>query len=547
MNLRLRLPSPIDVALTVLIAGGLFLLFFHPAILDVRNVGWLLRGSDNGENALGMHAWLADPARHGLTTGLLNAPDGVTLLFTDSNPLIGLIVLPVARAVGGDLQFLGPWYLLCLVLHVAFARALLAPFAPNRVTLWAGVALMTLLPTLYVREIHANLFAHWIILWALWIFVEPRRARDWRLWLAVLGLTALVHSYLLVMVLAIWGSALLEDFVIARAAGDEGVARRRVRVVASGVAGLALVAAIMALMIDRGGLVSSGTFGRFGMPIDAPWNPGIGMMSTLMPIIPQAIDRQLEASQYLGAGLLLLIVAAPFIAGRTAKIEAITGLHRRLKWLIPALVVLTLVAVSKRVDFAGHTLFTLPMSPKMMALIDPVRASSRLFWPVAYVLVLVGVTMADRLSARRATLLLGAAVILQLIDTAGLGAYSRQQNAIAASGVKYARTRDPRWAGAIAGARDVTFIPAKATDDLALYQEVAWRAVDARRSIRLVYAARTSQATEARLASEARAFDAGQLDPHRLYVLLPRAKVPAGAAGRLAVLDGVRVLLPLTT
>ena len=135
MTLRDRLPARIDVALTIIVAAALFLYFFTPAILDVRNVGWLLRGTDNGENALGLHAWLADPHRHGFTTGLLNAPDGVTLLFTDSNPLLAMIVGPVARAVGGDLQFVGWWYLLCLVLQLVFARLLLEPYAPGRLTL----------------------------------------------------------------------------------------------------------------------------------------------------------------------------------------------------------------------------------------------------------------------------------------------------------------------------------------------------------------------------------------------------------------------------
>ena len=95
MTLRDRLPARIDVALTIIVAAALFLYFFTPAILDVRNVGWLLRGTDKAENARGLHAWLADPHRHGFTTGLLNAPDGVTLLFTDSNPLLAMIVGPV--------------------------------------------------------------------------------------------------------------------------------------------------------------------------------------------------------------------------------------------------------------------------------------------------------------------------------------------------------------------------------------------------------------------------------------------------------------------
>ena len=72
----------------------LFAAFFHWAMLDIANVAWLLRGSDNGENALGLHAFLHDPAPGFLRTHLLGAPEGVGLLFTDSNPLLGLLTFP---------------------------------------------------------------------------------------------------------------------------------------------------------------------------------------------------------------------------------------------------------------------------------------------------------------------------------------------------------------------------------------------------------------------------------------------------------------------
>ena len=105
----------------LLLPLALFLALFHPATLDIGNAGWLIRGSDNGENALGMHAWLHDPAPGVLRTHLLTAPEGVPLLFTDSNPLIGAVMRPIASLLPADAQFVGPWILLCLFLQVFFA------------------------------------------------------------------------------------------------------------------------------------------------------------------------------------------------------------------------------------------------------------------------------------------------------------------------------------------------------------------------------------------------------------------------------------------
>jgi hypothetical protein len=63
--------------------------------------------------------------------------------------------------------------------------------------------------------------------------------------------------------------------------------------------------------------------------------------------------------------------------------------------------------------------------------------------------------------------------------------------------------------------------------------------------VRLAYTARDTFVTKRRLAAEHADFVAGRLDSERLYVLTASAAVPAAARGRLAVLDGVRVVLPV--
>lgn len=531
---------PADLALLVPCAIILFWMFFHFAMLDPGNVGWLLRGSDNGENALGLHAWLNDPTTRFWQTRMLNAPDGVALLFTDSNPLLATIVAPFAGVLGREFQVAGPWLLACLVLHLGMARALLAQFAPNRTLLWLGVLLLSLLPSLYLRQIHVNLCAHWLILWALWIYVDPRRAGDWRYWIALLPTAALIHSYLLVMVAAIWASAVLER--LARASGGWAA---RFRLLAGAAIVVVAVGTVVAVLVDRGGFVATGTFGRFGMPLDAPWNPAIPGLSRFLPAVAQAPDRQLEAFQYLGAGLLLVIAAMPVALVVTRSVDpSPDSLHRRLYWLVPAGIVLSGLAISHRVDFAGATLVTLPLSPRMLDALDPIRASARLFWPVAYGLLFAAITALYRLPAAPARLMLATALSIQLLDIAGVARLTRTATAAAEDRSQWKRTTDPRWQAAIAAAEDVTIMPPDATRQLDLFQEIAWRAIDAGRPVRLVYAARTNQRTRDRLAVEQRRFAEGRLAPRRLYVLLPEAPVPRVGRDRLRLLDGVRVILP---
>ena len=516
-----------------LIPVGLYLALFDPVTLDPRAVGWLIRGTDNGENALGLHAFLRDPAGGWWpATTLLNAPEGVTLLFTDSNPLVALILRPFAGWLPPDVQAVGPWILACLLLHALFAALLLRDHAPSFVALWCGVALFLLLPTLANRFLHANLMAHWLILWSLWLFLDPRRAGSLRWWAAAMIVAALVHNYLLLMVAAIFASAMIERFV----AGDR---RTRLRLAAGSLAILMAVALIARAHGAGGGYEVTGSYGAFAMSLDALWNPANPSYSTFLPATPQRQGRGFEGFQYLGLGLLVLLPAA--LAVRLRQGAEGSGL-RRLVWLAPALLVLTLLAITPSVDIAGQKLLRLPIPARLDAPLDMVRASGRLFWPAAYVLVLVAVRFAFRLRHDRATLLLASVTALQLLDLSGL---IRAVHAASADRrPTYVRTPSPRWDMLIAAAGDVTLAPADAIADLQLYQELAWRAMSLGRPVRHVYAARTSLATRTRLMHEDLDFAHGRLYPRRLYVLLPGTPLPPGAGRRLVTVDGIRVLAP---
>lgn len=518
----------------LLLPVALFLALFPAAILDITNAGWLIRGTDNGENALGLHAWLQDPAPGLLRTHLLNAPEGVPLLFTDSNPLLGLLLKPLAPLLPADAQFVGPWFLLCLFLQVFFAWLLLRRHAPSSIALWCGVVLLAALPTLLNRFIHANLFAHWLILWTLWRFSDPERAGSNRGWAVLIALTALIHSYLLVMVGAIWASAMLERFVSAHAA--------RWRLAAGSAAILVMVAALAWLLGAGEPHVPAGNYGAFAMPLDALVNPGNEAYSRLLPSTEQRLGRGFEGFQYLGLGLLLLLPVAALTAWSHAAPPAERDLLRRFAWLVPAMIVLTLLAISNYPDVAGVALPRLHLPTAITDALDPVRASGRLFWPVSYLLILVALLAVFRLGAGTAGAVLATLLAVQMIDLSGLFSTVRHVTAEASARQLYVRTPDPAWDRVIAEARDVTLMPPRATDDLSLFQEIAWRAAKLGRPVRLVYAARDPLPTLRRLDAEHAAFLRGELVPGRLYVLLPGAPIPRAAAARATRIDGVRLI-----
>lgn len=536
------MPAPLlrFLALSAIVAGA-FLAWINPATLDIANVGWVLSGQDWGPNALGLAAYLRAGNWPGTGTPLVLAPEGIHLLMMDSNPLLGLLLKPFAPLLPAGVQFIGWWLLISLALHVRFAWLLLRDRAPDFSSAWLGTALLTLLPALYNRSVHSNLCSHWLILWALWIFLDRDRSRRWTQWLAVIGVAGLVHSYMLLLVGAIWGSAMLREI-----ATGSGADRRRaaglIGVVMAGVAGLALLHGL------ADPPVSTGTYGAFPMALDALINPANPGYSLFFPSTLNDQGRGFEGYQYLGAGLILLVVVAmaSVIIGRKKSLPAssVAIPTVELRWLLPAYAALTLLAITNGVLFQGEQVLFVPLPRALIDLLDVVRASGRLFWPVAYTLIYVAILLAYRLERR--TLLLAAALVLQIADMTPMLVALRGLTARAAQPGTYQLTRDPRWDQVIASASAIEMQPPDPFRNLKLIEEIGWRAMLACRPMRHMYVSRVPQSAQQRINADRRAFLAGQIDPTRLYILYQGETAPAALAPRVRMLDGIAFIPPAT-
>lgn len=523
-----RIAPPLSL---LALASLMFGAWMHWQVVDPRNFGWLLVGDDRGQSAAGTAAYLrAATGWPGLRQPLLASPEGMTLLFTDSIPLIGLLAKPFAAWLPHDIQFLGPWLLLCVVLQAVFGWLLLRPRAPDALSAWIGTALLVLMPMLVNRYGHASLCAQWLVLWALWVLVDPERSRRPLWWVAVLGVAAMIHMYLLLMVTGIWGSAMF-----ARLWRETG----RGRTLAGALPVVAVVAAILVWHgVFAGSYASTGTYGAFPMALDAWWNVANPGYTALLPASEGHDGRGYEGLQYLGAGLLALVVVAgvAVVRDRTTARDA-----QRLAWLVPVFAIVLIVAVGPQPYWRSLPLTTFALPQRIVDLLDPVRAAGRLMWPATYAIALAAILIV--LCLRHATLVLAGALMLQIVDLAPMLAAVRATSAAAAEPETWRRTRDPRWQTLVERAGAVQFEPAEPFRDLAVLEEVAWRAIQACRPVRYYYASRESVATRARIDADTAAFLAGQVDPTRLYVLLD-GHAPAALAGRVRRLDGIAIIPP---
>lgn len=534
-----RLPTYVAATL---IPVGIFLYFFHWQVLIPTNVTWLLHG-DWGAHVIGWNAFRHDDWRWPLgVTKLLAWPNGVPVTYTDSNPLLCLLLKPFSAILPEPFQFTGPWLFSCILLQFWTAYALLSGDVLNRGLRLIGAALLTIVPTLINRMGHADLCAHWTILLALHAFLNVERpGRRDLLYGVVLVISALVHPYLLVMNASIWGTDVLRrGWTLSRdrdLAGCGALAARSAAVAAAPVAALWAVGGLGGYQGDAGG------FGYYSMALDALFNPGTAGYSRFFPSRPQGPGQIFEGFQYLGAGLIALVVAAlATLATRAGRAQ----LWRMswLAWLAPALFVLFALALSDHVLFHGHVVARISYKWIPFHLTSTFRSSGRLFWPCAYVLILVALKLVFQLPRLWPFAIGLAALALQFADLPGFTSASRSQTEAAPAGNQFVRTPSPKWQALIASAEVVEFQPPDPHVDEGAFYEIAWRASSMKRPVNVMYTARVKPEQLAFETASRSEFLLGRLNPKHLYIVTDGC-VPSGFdMSRLKQVNRVVVIPP---
>ena len=118
--------------LGALLGAAVFLLVYGLAPLDVANDAFCRGGYIEKDIQQHYAGWLFyRSSALGWPLGVtqaVNAPQGVSVAYTDSIPLLAVLCRPLAAALGGTFQYFGWFTLVCFALQGGFA-ALLAAFA----------------------------------------------------------------------------------------------------------------------------------------------------------------------------------------------------------------------------------------------------------------------------------------------------------------------------------------------------------------------------------------------------------------------------------
>jgi len=533
-------PRLAEWLLLALFATLLYLHAFGSATLDPRNTAWLLSG-DPAQHYLGWYffrneAWQW-PLGHIAGFGL---PEGSSIALTDAIPLLALLFKPFSPWLPENFQYFGLWMLACFILNGIFGLQLLARLTADRLLRLFGAAFFILSPPLLFRgHGHESLMAQWLILAGLKTCLDGWRWQSWGVWGS---LAALIHPYLLLMVLGLMSASALQAGWVLRSHARLQLLRE----------GFALVALLLLLLWQAGylggasgGMAGSG-YGYYSMNALTWFDPIWGASRFLKPhdFHPDFLPYgQYEGLAYLGAGMLILAAMALAVCLVIPNLP-LKPLLRRHWPLLGVTLLLWLLALSNKIMVGKYHLVTLPLPATLHQALAVFRASGRLGWPLFYLLYLgVLACLIRYLPAPRARWLLAAALLLQVADQTqkyqelrGLMEHRRQWTTPLVS---------PQWETLAAGAKRLILIPPHPPME-DLYIPFAHLAARHRLATNAAHLARVSaQAAEAHGQQQAARLAQGRREPDTLYVFPSAAGLsilPPQWQAELLHLDGYAVL-----
>ena len=447
MKKQKNMPRWVLLSFCALIGALGFLLVYGTAPLNPANDTWLLNGYDEGDITQHYAGWLAFrnspwafPLGYAANASI---PDGVIISYTDSIPWAAILCKLLRGVLPQTWQYFGLYTLLCFVLQGLAAGLLVSRFAKSDLFTVISSTLFVFAPILLDRALrHTALASHWLILFALYFYLQYRQslrayscahlqqggagvrpaAFPWQCFL--LNILAIgLHPYMMPITMLFTLLCCIE----------RGCHAMRETALLRWCKAAALLLAALASTVFAGwciGVVGWTTgdsregFGFYSMNLNAIVNPASPFgyrWSRFLPTLPQGLG-QYEGFNYLGLGILLLLAAALMLlihravsSPAKAQAEALAWVQKN-AWLLAAMAFLTLFALSNTLSL-GDASFTIPLPKKLLELCGLFRSSGRMFYTVWYLLLLGGLFVLSRMTPKNLTsALLLVAACVQILD-----------------------------------------------------------------------------------------------------------------------------------
>jgi len=542
---RLKAPASALHILTAAAAIGIaaFLAVYGLRHLLGTSAYWEVPEQDERMAVMGYRYFLADTWHWPVFLNhAINVPYAKSVAFLDCIPVWALLNKAIATIIPPWASFtahayLGLWHCLAYALQPVFGVACLRALGHRSWREGIVAALFFIaVPTWIFRYPHPALSAHWILLWALYLYLRtPERGASPRALsvakLCQLAVASLVTPYLAVMSLTVFAASLARS--------------RHPRTILTwlplGIACAGLASWLAGYFAPETAYAqwgfewqSANVLGwlipqRSGILGDAQWIASA-----------EGTPWQYEGYAYLGLGVLGLLA---LLIPRIASVLPVLSRHRILFIVIAGSL---LLALSSRVFFGSHEIVSYRVPRLLRWIPHQFRSPGRFVWIPTYALIVLLLRYAF---ARFATgwrfAVVAVAAALQVVDATG----DWRVQSVKTSG-PYGPILDlARWRPLVHAHSAVVILPTYTCvfdeDDASRYDhlstEIQLLASERALPINGTYSARAMR----RCADEERAWPTLALEAGTLYVLLPQALAIAdrfeAAGGHCGVFDSGRV------
>jgi hypothetical protein len=454
--------TELAVPLIVGISAYAFIIRFHG--FWPTDVGWMLpQWNGNIDAASHYIGWemyrQSDLLQWPIGRSPMLGPDGGSSIAYSTLPLLALIFKPFTHWLKIPLQFFGFWSLVCFIGQSISSWKLLGLWIKNRIHLSIGVCFFVIAPSFLDRlSVHFDASAHWLLIFALYMFFRPNF--KFGQWLILGALSVLIFPYIAMMVSFIFATRLIVDGIHTK--GWFEVIKR----ISIYVGVLLITAWQCGFFLLGGSKIDAEGYGVFSANALTFVDPGYpdNYRAPWSHVIPDQWQGpgQYEGFSFVGAGILLLaatvwilkivrgsrstraILIAPVVCisvlfGRfqdltQLKLTILLGIlvaiafeniwlykSDRLMLKIAAalsFVLMTLFAFSNQILLGIFQITKFRLSPTLMTFANIFRSSGRFAWPLMYVLIaLIIVALIGELPKALITPILLVALAFQVIDS----------------------------------------------------------------------------------------------------------------------------------
>ena len=396
----------------------IFLSIYGFRVINPTCTDWIFSGVNSidiiqhyvGWEAFRISAWTFPL---GLTS-VLSYPTNISIIFTDSIPLLALLFKIISFALPKTFQYLGLYGLLCFILQGLLSAKIISRYTTSKLNIITVSILFTMIPSMIFRMFyHTALASQWLLILSLetiFLYDEYKEGKKiYYIWALLAFLISTIHIYYLVMCGIILVGYILLDIL------NTKKVKRSIWL-------LIIYLSVAALSIwGFGGFTNTAKndsfgFGEYSYNLNGLFNPM--NWSTFLKKLPM-IDKQYEGFSYLGLGvILLIIIAIILIIIWYTKDKKIVKQHKNLIIsLITISIISTIVAASPKVYLGEHLLFELKLPGFINELWAIFRSTGRFIWPVIHILTLLSIIIIlKRLNWKYSLIILAFCTCIQVID-----------------------------------------------------------------------------------------------------------------------------------